>query len=130
MDSFFNAVPDAQGCYTSTEPAEARRAMRAWDTEPVSTAHGVRLAPLRRAISDLVHGLNSDKGDTACYPAAIADLKSLESATPGQIAASSKVIHQSSTIRNLDGFRIAYVNGFFSQFDYKTFFPVLEVGGT
>jgi hypothetical protein len=89
IDAYFRAVPDAKGCHTSTEPEEARRAMRAWVTQPANNALGVRLAPLRRAIADLKHGLSSDKGDTACYPAVITDLQSLESATLSQLAAST-----------------------------------------
>jgi hypothetical protein len=128
VNAFFHATPDAMGCFTLIGP-EALKAMRAWDTEPTNTTHGVRVAPLRRARTDLKHGLSSDKADTACCPAAIADLQGLDSATPSQIAASSTDTHQVSIIGNLDGYRIAYLNAFFFQFNTKNFSPVLAVQG-
>jgi hypothetical protein len=108
IDSFLGAAPDATGC--SGTGRDARKAMHAWESEPRGRQAGVRVAPLRQAIADLKNGLGSDKGDTGCYPAAIADLQSLESATRAQISASQA---KNNTIANLAGFRIAYLNAFF-----------------
>lgn len=119
IDAFFHALPDASGCI-SMGPG-VLKASQDWETEPKTTARGVRVPPLRRAIADLQRGLRSDSGDTACYLAAIADLHSLESATRPQISSSRWIRGDNPNPANLDGSRIGYLNGFFLQLNANTF---------
>jgi hypothetical protein len=135
IDTYFHTKPDANSCF----PLMGRnvvKAARAWDDEPPDNTHGVRISPLRLAVADLSEGLKSDKGDTACYPAAIADLQALESATPGEVKDASTPWPTTPSLSNgdLDGDRIFYLNDFFlndfsTQSDTNNVFAVLSAPG-
>jgi hypothetical protein len=86
---------------------EKRAAAAAWETEPVQSLTGVVAAPLAEAATDLRHGLTTDRGDTSCYAAAIADLQSLESAKRANL---SKDVPY--------GDEIGYLNKFFNGRQY------------
>jgi hypothetical protein len=101
-------------CISSGSGVDA--AASAWATEPSGTSHGTRARPLKAAVSDLSRGFHTDTGDRSCYPAAIADLKNLESATKSEIAASSQnTSFDAYTPAGLVGAEIVYLNGFFSE---------------
>ena len=61
----------------------------AWAQEPIGADAGIRSAPIRTALADLRRGISSDRGQVGCYPAIIADLQALQTATPAEIADSS-----------------------------------------
>jgi hypothetical protein len=88
VNTFFHLPKSTwEGGCDSSGPG-LRGAQKSWQTEPSASQSGVHVAPLRRAIADLKHGLATDTGDTSCYAAAMADLQSLESATRTDIAMS------------------------------------------
>lgn len=130
IDAYFHTTPDVNSCFPLTG-RNGLKAERAWDNEPADNTQGVRILPLRLAIADLSEGLKSDKGDTACYPAAIADLQGLESATPGEVKAASTPWPATPRPSNgdLDGDRIFYLNDFFAQSVAKKASSVLSTPG-
>jgi hypothetical protein len=91
IDHFFGFAksPWSGGCIS--HGSEASAAAHAWSQEPKGTRAGISEAWLKVAEADLEHGLRSDAGDRSCYPAAILDLKSLQSATARQIAGTPTV---------------------------------------
>lgn len=103
-----------RGCIASGPGIKA--AARAWSAEPGSTSHGTLTRPLKTAANDLSRAIHTDTGDRSCYPAAIADLTSLESATDSEVAASSKNwTFDAYTPASLVGSQIAYLNTFFLE---------------
>jgi hypothetical protein len=114
VNAFFGLAPrtDKRGCIAAGPGATA--ATGEWVTEPADTSSGVTIAPLRQVTNYLRQGESADRGDKSCYPAAIADLQNLQTATAADIAASSG---RSPTggyrVKTLYGDEIAYLNRFF-----------------
>jgi hypothetical protein len=98
------------GCIASGHGMTA--AASAWSMEPNTAVHGALPGPLKTAASDLAAGERSDRGDRSCYPAAIADLANLESASQSEIAAANP-LRWSLGSAEVIGAEIAYLNGFF-----------------
>jgi hypothetical protein len=80
----------------------------AWNTEPHDSTSGIAVAPLRRALADLARQLRLHPDG---YPAAIADLRNLASATTADIAASASEF--TGGRGTTYGAEIAYLNVFF-----------------
>jgi hypothetical protein len=113
LDAFFH-VRLLTTCGVASGPA-ARAAARAWNSEPHDSTSGIIVAPLRRALADLDRQRAMQRADTSCYPAAIADLRNLESATRADIAASAaEFTGRGGTIYRAD---IGYLNIFFDWLD-------------
>lgn len=93
----------------------ARAAAAQWNTEPHDSTSGIAAAPLRHALADLTRELHARPAATSCYPAAIADLMHLESATKADIAASAAEFTGRGTTEY--GADIAYLNSFFNALD-------------
>jgi hypothetical protein len=95
-------------------------ATKAWATEPPNTSSGVIVGPLQAAVTHLQQGLTTDACDEPAYPAAIADLQNLESASSADIAASSGLVPSGAyLIHTLIGDEIAYLDEFFQGVDGK-----------
>jgi hypothetical protein len=93
-------------------------ATKAWVTEPANTSSGIIVGPLQEAVTYLQQGLTTDSCDKSDYPAAIADLQNLESASSADIAASSGLVPSGAyVIHTLIGDEIAYLDEFFQQID-------------
>jgi len=89
VNRFFGLHPTtgAAGCNASGPGMTS--AGKAWSREPGNTSSGVLVSPLMQATTDLERGMTTDSGDRSCYPTAIADLGSMESASRSEIAESS-----------------------------------------
>jgi hypothetical protein len=97
------------------DSASTKDAAIAWFTEPDNTTSGITLGPVKTAVSDLEAAETNDPSMTACYPAAVADLDDLETATAAAIAASGAPggNHANTTF----GAEIGYLNDFFATAD-------------
>jgi hypothetical protein len=93
----------------------ARAAVAQWNAEPHDSTSGIATGPLRHARTDLVLQLRAHPAVTSCYPAAIADLTHLESATKADIAASAAEFTGHGSTEYGDD--IAYLNVFFDALD-------------
>jgi hypothetical protein len=100
----FRQVPS---CAIGSGPA-GRAAAAQWSKEPRNTTSGIAAGPLRGALADLNEQIRIHPAGTACYPAATADLRSLESATSADIATRGP----RWTVYAAD---IVYLNVFFNQ---------------
>jgi hypothetical protein len=109
VSRFFH-VPPLRTCGLTSGIA-ALAAAAAWNSEPHNTTSGVNVASLRRAAADLARQVRLHLGGTSCYPAAIADLRDLETATKANIAASSVEFTGGGGTRYGD--EIAYLDTFF-----------------
>jgi hypothetical protein len=113
LDRFFH-IPVLTMCGVASGPA-ARAAARAWETEPDDSTSGIAVGPLRSALADLSRQLKLHPAGTSCYPAAMADLRNLESATTADIAASAvEFTGGGGTVYGAD---IAYLNDFFNALE-------------
>jgi hypothetical protein len=126
VDRFFGLArtPWVHGCLA--HGPGIRGAAEAWASEPKGTSHGVRSGPLKAAAEMLSQGLSTDYGDRSCYPAAIADLIGLESATRSQVSASSKPwsLDSYSAVQVI-GAQIDYLDALFGPLGAR---PVLTSG--
>jgi hypothetical protein len=105
VNTFFDlpGATDVPSC--TNDPGSPAAA--AWSSEPANTTSGILLGPLERAVSNLEPRINTN----SCFPAAIADLQSLESATRADIVASSA--ETTGRGSNLYGAEITYLNVLF-----------------
>jgi hypothetical protein len=106
----FFGIPLVGPCGTASGPA-ARAAAAEWKAEPRDDTSGIRAEPLRHALADLVRQLHAHPAKTSCYPAAIADLSHLETATKADVAASAGEFNGRGGTEYGDD--IAYLNDFF-----------------
>jgi hypothetical protein len=107
IDRFFDLPPSTWSGECDSSGPGKQAAATAWETEPVQRVTEVAIAPLKKAVTDLKRGLVTDTGDKSCYPAAIADLQSLESARSADMT------------RNIPyGNEIGYLNSFFNPGPY------------
>jgi hypothetical protein len=113
IDRFFH-LPAVNNCGVASGTA-ARAAAAAWNTEPHNSTSGIAAAPLRRALADLAQQLSVHPAGTSCYPAAIADLRNLESATKADIRASA--VEFTGRGATVFGAEIAYLGVFFDALD-------------
>ncbi len=111
ISRFFH-VPPLSTCGLTSGTA-ARAAAAAWNSEPHSSTSGVNVAALRRAAANLARQVRLHPAGTSCYPAAIADLTGLETATKSTIAASSVEFTGGGGTRY--GNEIAYLDAFFGN---------------
>jgi len=91
-----------------------RAAQSAWEKEPSFGSEGVTVSDLQQAIRNLERGPGHlDAGATSAYPAAIADLLDLESATKRELA--SDGIYEDTNVHgnNRLAFEILFLNAFF-----------------
>ncbi len=107
INRFFGLPPSPwPGECDSSGPGK-RAATAEWEKEPIQSLAGVAVGPLKKAVTDLRRGRTKDRGDTSCYPAAIVDLQSLESATRAEMT------------KNIPfGYQIGYLNLFFQARQY------------
>jgi hypothetical protein len=105
VNTFFDLPVSTYVPSCSDDPGSP--AATAWSDEPANTTSGLLLVPLERAAANLEQGVSTN----SCFPAAIADLQSLESATRGDILASSA--ETSGRGFNLYGAEIAYLSDLF-----------------
>jgi hypothetical protein len=114
VNTFFDIPPGAGQRQCAPPEPGADAATAAWMTEPTMTSSGVDVPALRTAVADLEQAQARDSGATSCYPAAIADLQNLETATPAAIAQSSAAaLSGGSSVAALTGDEITYLNVFF-----------------
>jgi hypothetical protein len=113
VDGFFSVGQSGPSCGPDASTA-TKMAAALWFTEPQNATSGVAVDPLKTAVEDLQSAETEDPSGTACYPAAIDDLVSLESATPADIAASAAPggNHANTSF----GAEIGYLNQFFLNF--------------
>ena len=83
--------------------------------DPHDSTSGIAIAPLRDALADLQQQRRMHPSGTSCYPAALADLRYLESATRADTAASAaEFTGRGGTVYGAD---IAFLRFFFMQLD-------------
>jgi hypothetical protein len=105
ISRFFH-VRHLGSCAVSSGMA-GRAAAAQWSREPSNAVSGVAVRPLLRALADLTEQVRAHPPGTSCYPAAIADLNNLKSATMADIAATRA--HWTAYAAD-----IAYLNVFFN----------------
>ncbi len=82
-------------------------AATAWGGEPSSTTAGILVAPLQEAVTNLEQRVKTN----GCFPAAIDDLRHLETATSADIQSSSQAAPDGGV--NVYGADIVYLNALF-----------------
>ena len=108
---FYLRLPENCGFASGTA---APAAVAAWRCEPHDSTSGIAIAPLR-GVADLQQQRRVHPSGTSCYPAALADLRYLESATRADIAASAaEFTGRGGTVYGAD---IAFLRFFFMQLD-------------
>jgi hypothetical protein len=115
VNRFFAVPKDTLEASCNASGPGLTLATKAWRLQPANISSGVHVRSLKSAITDLQHGLITDSHNS-CYPAAIEDLHSLESATRPEIVASTTATPGGGyEVTNIYGDEIAYINVFFGS---------------